>query len=130
MLLLRRANTGYMDGRYSVPAGHMDGDELATDAMIREAFEEVNAVLAKEDLKLVHVAHRLSRGKVGQERVDLFFQASSWSGDITNKEPEKADEVDWFEVNNLPPDMLPLVGKVIQLVEQGVFYSEYETEPE
>lgn len=129
ILLLRRFNTGYMDGKYSVPAGHMDGDELATKAMIREAYEEVGIALQKEDLELVHVAHRLSRGEVSQERVDFFFQANIWQGEIANKEPEKSDDVSWFPVGQLPPEMLPFVARVIQLVEQKVFYSEYETEP-
>lgn len=130
VLLLRRANTGYQDGKYSVIAGHLDGDELATVAMAREAKEEAGIDVDPTDLKFVHVAHRLTRNQVGQERLDLFFEATRWNGEIQNMEPGKCDDLSWFDINNLPSEMLPLVRRVLADIAQSVGYSEYEVEPE
>lgn len=129
VLLLRRANTGYQDGNYSLVAGHIDGDELATSALIREAKEEANISLNLADLQLVHTAHRLNRDEMQQERIDLFFEATSWTGEITNMEPEKCDDLSWFDITHLPKNTIPFIANVLQDVQAGVVYSEYETEP-
>lgn len=129
VLLLRRANTGYQDGKYSVIAGHLDGDELATEAMAREAKEEAGITVDPKDLQLVHICHRLTRNQAGQERLDLFFEATQWQGEVTNAEPEKCDGLSWFSIDSLPSDMLPLVGRVLNDIQQGVNYSEYTEEP-
>ena len=129
VLLLRRANTGYQDGKYSVIAGHLDGDELARSGMVREGQEEAGITIDSADLKLVHTCHRLSRNEPGQERIDLFFEASVWQGTVTNREPAKCDDLSWFPISDLPRDMLPLVKRVIEDVASGINYSEYTEEP-
>lgn len=130
VLLLQRQNTGYQDGKYSLIAGHLDGDELATEGIIREAKEEAGITLRHEAIKFAHVAHRLSRGKPGQERLDLFFEAWEWEGDIVNMEPEKCAELTWTPIDNLPPETLPLIRLVIGSVLKGNAFSEYTVEPE
>ena len=50
VLLMRRAGTGFCDGQYSVPTGHVDGNEPLTHAMVREAKEEVGVGIKPEDL--------------------------------------------------------------------------------
>ena len=50
VLLGRRCNTGYQDGNYQVPAGHVEEGELPTEAIIRETKEEVNVDLAPSRL--------------------------------------------------------------------------------
>src|SRR6185369_159344 len=57
VLLARRFNTGFEDGNYSVPAGHVDGNEPMTAAMIREAKEEVGIEIQPENLQFAHVMH-------------------------------------------------------------------------
>lgn len=129
VLLLRRANTGYQDGKYSIIAGHLDGDELATSGIVREAEEEAGVTVDPEKIKLVHTCHRLTRNQTGQERLDLFFETKEWGGEITNAEPEKCDELSWFPINDLPQNMLPLVKHVINDIVRGVRFSEYTEEP-
>ena len=71
-LLSRRFNTNWMDGKYSLIAGHLDGNEKVSDAMIREAMEEAGIKVEKEDLKPVKVLHRNSKER---EYMDFFFIA-------------------------------------------------------
>src|SRR5215471_13215724 len=78
VLLLRRANTGYEDGSYSVPAGHLDGGEEVTVAAIREAREEIGIGLARSAVSVVGVMHQRS----DVEYIDFFVAASTWSGEI------------------------------------------------
>ncbi len=124
VLLLRRAHTGFWDGSYSLPAGHVELGENFCGAMVREAFEEIGAILVPEDLRVVHVMHRKSDTD-GSERVDTFFVAEKWKGDIMNKEPEKCDDLSWFLLDELPENIIPYIRHVIECIQRKVFYSEY-----
>lgn len=129
ILLAQRANTGYQDGKYSIPAGHLDGDELGVEGIIREAKEEIGIILKPGDLRFAHVAHRLNRGKPNEERLDLFFEAWHWEGEIKIMEPEKCGDLKWAKIDELPDEILPLVKLVIRDVSNEVRYSEHITEP-
>lgn len=129
VLLLQRANTGYQDGKYSLVSGHLDGDELATHGLVREAKEEAGVTIQPEDLVLVHTVHRLSRDERNQERMDLFFETTTWEGDITNVESHKCSDLRWFNINDLPDQMIPMVRQVLESVARGGHYSEYIKEP-
>ena len=129
VLLLRRANTGYQDGKYSLIAGHLDGDELGTDAIAREAREEAGIIIDPKKLKFVHIVHRLNRNQPGQERVDLFYELWEWQGEVTNTEPQKCDDLSWHSLDNLPENMLPLIKHVLQDISSKAYYSEYVEEP-
>jgi 8-oxo-dGTP diphosphatase len=109
ILLLRRFNTGYEDGNYSVVAGHLNGNEEVKEAMIREAREEAGIELARGNLKVVGVMHR----RAVEERIDFFFTARTWFGEIINKEPEKCDQLGWFRVDQLPDNVISYVRKAI-----------------
>lgn len=128
VLLLERQNTGYQDGMRSLVAGHLDGGELATQAMIREAKEEAGITIQPQDLNHVYTTHRLS-GDVENERVDLFFECSKWQGEIQNMEPTKCSDLSWFSIQSLPDNLIAHIKIVLQDVAQGKTFSEYTEEP-
>jgi 8-oxo-dGTP diphosphatase len=124
VLLLRRQNTGYEDGNYSVIAGHIDGGEPASAAMVREAAEEARIRVTPADLRFVHVMHR-KEAEGQDERIDLFFAATAWQGDPVIGEPEKCDELRWVDRDALPPNVVPYVRAALQHVAAGQPYSEF-----
>lgn len=89
ILLIRRKNTGYMDGNYGLVSGHLEEGESARQGMAREAKEEAGIDISIDNLKLSHVMHR----KEHDERVDLFFTVNKWDGEPTNTEPDKCDNM-------------------------------------
>ena len=121
ILLLRRANTGYEDGNYSVVAGHVETGETVTEAAIREAREEVGVDISRESLTMAGVMHR----RAGDERVDFFFKVQNWSGTIVNQEPNKCDEIRWASDKNLPSNIVPYVKHAIELSSNSIWYEEY-----
>jgi 8-oxo-dGTP diphosphatase len=124
VLLLRRHNTGYEDGNYSVIAGHLDGGETATAAMSREAEEETGIRMTPADLRFVHVMHRKEDG-ASDERIDLFFAATRWQGEATIHEPDKCDELRWTSLDDLPTNVVPYVRAALAHVRHSRIYSEF-----
>lgn len=122
VLLLRRFQTGYMDGHYSVPAGHLDGGETVTQAAIREAMEETGLDLRPDSVSFACVLHR---NEEDEERLDFFVTVRAWRGEPFNAEPHKCDELRWCKVAALPEDVIPYVRQGIQNALRGVPFEEF-----
>jgi len=125
ILLLRRFQTGYEDGNYSMIAGHVEKGESFMQCVIREAKEEAGIIIKKADLEVAHVMHRSSNNSDSNERVDVFFVAKDWKGEIINKEPQKCDNLAWFDFDNLPSNIIPYVKQAIEQIKSNISYSEY-----
>jgi 8-oxo-dGTP pyrophosphatase MutT (NUDIX family) len=109
ILLLRRFNTGYEDGNYSVVAGHLNGGEEIITAAIREAREEVGIDIQEKDVEIVQMMHRI----FDDERIDFFVSVFAWEGEISNNEPDKCDDLSWFPIAHLPDNTIPYVRQAI-----------------
>ena len=125
ILLLKRFNTGYEDGNYSMIAGHLDPSETFTKCIIREAEEEAGIIIKPEHLQVAHVMHRDSGAAENNERVDIFFIAEEWGGEIINKEPHKCDDLSWFDLDNIPENVIPYIKQAIERIRNKTYYSEH-----
>ncbi|MCP3773607.1 NUDIX domain-containing protein [Paenibacillus sp. MZ04-78.2] len=122
LLLLRRTNTGYEDGKLSLVAGKVDGNEEVKRAAAREAWEESGVRVDPADLEVASVMHRNS--DTG-EWIDFFLTVKRWEGEPYNREPEKCSEMAWYPLDGLPEDMIPHVRQAVENALAGVFYDSY-----
>lgn len=124
VLLSRRYNTGYEDGKWSVPAGHLEDGETITDCVVREAREEVGITLDAAILEPPIVLHRLTPGE-RRSTIDFFFVARTYSGEVRNAEPEKCDRIGFHPVARLPQNTIPYVTFGIEAALKGTGFAEF-----
>ena len=122
ILLSRRFQTGYEDGKYGMIAGHADGRETMREAIAREALEEGGISVKPEELEHLLTMHRWCGD---HERIAFFFRASDWRGEIKNTEPDKCDDLQWFNLNQLPKNTIPYIRIAIDCCMKGIKYTEF-----
>ncbi len=110
ILLMRRKDTGFADGFYSMPAGKLEPKESVENAIIREVKEEINIDIKNETLKTIQV---MNRNGIDRERIDYFFTVDRWNGEIKNNEPNKCDDLKWFDLDYLPENIIPYIKEAI-----------------
>jgi 8-oxo-dGTP diphosphatase len=108
-----RKNTGFCDGMYHLPAGHLEDEETVSAGAIREAKEELGIDIHPSDLALVHTMHQRSG------RLSLFFEVEKWSGEITNVEPHKCQLLDWLLPDRLPENVVPYARAALGFIQHG-----------
>ena len=121
ILLHRRQNTGYQDGKWDMAgSGHVDEGETARMALIRECKEELGIDVNIEDLSFIHLSHRFS----GRTYYDIYFIVNKYSGEPIIMEPDKCSELQWFDLDSLPEDMIDCRKQVIGEWRNHHYYSE------
>lgn len=113
ILMSRRYNTGYEDGKYSLIAGHIELNESAKQAMQREAKEESGIDISLDDLHFSHVMYRKRENDNVDDRIDFFFTSSKWNGSVKILEKNKCDDMKWFNIRELPNNTVPYIKKSI-----------------
>ncbi|MCL2274540.1 MAG: NUDIX domain-containing protein [Defluviitaleaceae bacterium] len=122
ILLHRRQNTGFQDGKWDIAgSGHVDKNETAQAALIRECKEEIDIDVKPGDIDFVHLSHRLSKDRV---YYDIYFIVKSYLGTPKIMETDKCSEMKWFLINDLPDDIINCRKQDIQNYLRKTYYSE------
>ena len=109
ILLSLRKNTGYRDGEYELPGGHVEEGEDLMQAMVRETREELMIEVKEENLKIVHILHHYSGN-----RINFILTTDTYEGNPRIGEPDKCEKIEWFDIKNLPSNTTPKVKKSIK----------------
>ncbi|WP_433521025.1 NUDIX hydrolase [Nocardia pseudovaccinii] len=121
VLFGQRQNTGFEDGAWHLPSGHLEADESVVTAVIREAKEEIGITLEPEDVQFAHIMHNSSSGG----RMAFFFTVADWQGEPVNLELQKCSALEWFTLDALPDRMIDYCRVAIKHIADGSAFSVY-----
>lgn len=116
VLLQLRGATGYMEGWWACgAAGHVEAGEPADVAVCREAAEELGLTIDPGQVSLAAVLQRgcLLGGPI-EQRIDLFFTVSDVAGEPAITEPDKALQLRWWPLAELPERTVPHERQVLE----------------
>ena len=122
LCMLRRSNTGWMDGCFSLPAGGLEKGETLSTAAARELKEETGVDAIPSELALVHTMHVWTENR---SWIGHYFICREWSGIPFLAEPDKHAEVSWKNMSDLPEETIPYVRQAIEAINADESYSEY-----
>ena len=120
ILLQLRQNTGYMDGMYDAAcSGHLEKGESIAAATVREAKEEIDITINEFDLELVQVIHSYK-----EDYLNTFFTVKSYIGEPKIMEPSKCSDLSWFDIDNLPENIIYRIKNVIKNIKNKLLYDD------
>ncbi|WP_448061033.1 NUDIX hydrolase [Cellulomonas hominis] len=120
VLLHLRQGTGYMDGHWACLAGHVDPDESADAAAVREVREESGVSIDPADLRPLTTMHRYQVGGPRiEQRCDFFYEVTVWQGEPRIIEPDTCAAMGWFPLDDLPEPVVPHERVVLDALRVG-----------
>jgi 8-oxo-dGTP diphosphatase len=101
-VLLMRSNKRGAEGLYLFPGGKVDSGEYLNHAFARELKEETGLIVLDYPKFLGYTEHpsKLPQYK-GYFFLTMFFLCESYAGEVTNKEPDKCQALEWYNIDKL-----------------------------
>ena len=122
VLLARRAHASFGNGLYSMVGGKVEENETARAAIKREILEEIAIDIPIDKFELAHTLHRKG---TDNKLIALCFVADITGLNIFNNEPDKCDDLRFFDLHSLPENIIPAHKQAIECILKQVTYSEH-----
>lgn len=122
ILLQKRCNTGYMDGMYAIVSGHLEKNESMLSGIIREVKEEIGVELSSDKVEFVCIIRRGDN----DDYINSYFKCDNFAGDVKNMEIDKCTELKWFNINELPDNIIPNDKRAIKNMINNIILDEYD----
>ena len=123
IVLTKRKKSGWGKGEYALPGGGVDGNETIRTACAREVKEELGVIVKEEDLQVLHVMHGIGKNDI--ETIGFFLQTEKWDVEPKNMEPNLHEFIDWYDLDNLPENIVSELKLVLEKISNNEIYSEY-----
>jgi mutator protein MutT len=122
ILFIQRQRTGYNDGKYCLPGGHVEYGEAFSTAAVREAKEEADITVQPEDLfPVFSMQRRITDDNI---RIGIVFEARAWS-DTPKSRESKHGPITWFDADGLPFEtIMEFQANALRAIAEGKQYIE------
>ena len=116
-ILLGKRKGGFGDGKWGLPGGHLEFKENMQEAVSRELFEETG--MKCDSFIFSNVFNNLQGEK---HYLQFGFIAQNPQGEPILKEADRCSEWKWFDLDNLPEDIIaPHKPNIESLYKKDVF---------
>jgi len=76
-----------------------------------------------DDTEFAHLIHGLFED--GKEYFNVFFTVTAWSGEPSIMEPDKCDMIEWFALDNLPPNLTESTKRGLEALKTNSPYADF-----
>jgi len=121
LFLLRRSQTGFMDGYYCLPGGHQKVGESVSEAGVRECLEETGVQTSRLE-PLCVMPYQSGR----HQGLNFVFQTEDWEGEPGINEPALFDDSCWSLLDRLPDPHAPWMSELLEFRRDGRWYKEFQ----
>ncbi|AZM61315.1 MULTISPECIES: NUDIX domain-containing protein [unclassified Streptomyces] len=104
---------------WTLPGGKAEPGEALDEAAARELKEETGLLVDPADLALAHVIHVEQGWDQAGQFVLFVFATDTWTGELTNTEPDKHLAAEWVAASGLPTPAFPTSTQALAAYRDG-----------